>query len=206
MPFIKLCAAFLLLLALPITASANETPENAKSVILAGGCFWCMEAPFEALDGVYEVTSGYSGGHVENPTYKQVTKGGTGHLEVVKVTYDPEKVSFEKLMHIFWRNVDPFDYAGQFCDKGDSYKTAIFVENDEERRIAEKSKKDLEDKFNGKLATPVLDRKPFYEAEDYHQDYYKNNSFRYNFYRGRCGRDNRLEQIWKDEAGGGTKH
>lgn len=198
-----LALTILSLCTLNLSTPAHASTETSEaSAIFAGGCFWCMEAPFEARDGVYEAISGYSGGHTENPTYKQVTRGGTGHLEVVKVSYDPSKISYAELVEIFWRNVDPHDSQGQFCDKGESYTTAIFVENESEREIAETSKKELEKRFGGTLVTPILDRKPFYQAEAYHQDYYKNSSYRYKYYRSACGRDKRLNEVWGNEAGG----
>lgn len=178
------------------------TPAYAAEAVFAGGCFWCMEQPFEALKGVSDVQSGYAGGHIENPTYEQVSGGGTGHKEVVQITYDPDKVSYKKLLEVFWRNVDPFDDAGQFCDKGDQYQAAIFVASEEERKLAEKSKAKLEKRFKREIVTQILSAAPFYPAEDYHQNYYQNHPWKYKFYRGGCGRDSRLEEIWGKEAGG----
>ncbi len=171
-------------------------PVHAAEAVFGGGCFWCMESDLEKMKGVESVVSGYSGGHVENPTYKQVSKGGTGHIEVVKVTYDPKKISYAKLLEVFWENVDPFDPDGQFCDKGDQYVAAIFVSNDEEKKLAEETKAKVEEHFGQEVATKILPSAPFYPAEDYHQDYYKENSWRYNFYRKGCGRDDRLEEVW----------
>lgn len=179
-------------------AGAAKMEARLKRVVLAGGCFWCMESPFEKLEGVVDVRSGYSGGRVANPTYEQVSFGETGHREVVEVVYDPEKIPLTKILDTYWHNVDPLDPAGQFCDKGEQYTTAIFVNGPEERKVAEASLKALADskKLNGKIVTAILDATPFYPAEDYHQDYYKKNPIRYRYYRGRCGRDARLEQLW----------
>lgn len=177
-------------------------PVYAAEAIFAGGCFWCMEKPFESLKGVSAVESGYAGGYVENPTYKQVSKGETGHIEVVRVTYDPKKVSYKKLLKVFWRNIDPFDAEGQFCDKGDQYRSAIFINDDKERQLAEESKADLEKRFGETIATEILHTAPFYRAEEYHQDFYIKNAWKYKFYRGGCGRDKRLKEVWGKEAGG----
>ena len=174
-------------------------PKNGQAVaIFAGGCFWCMEPPFDELDGVLDTTSGYAGGTKVNPTYKQVSAGGTGHAEVVQVTYDPAKVTYEQLLEVFWRNVDPLDAGGQFCDRGDSYRTGIFVHGEEQRRLAEQSKQALTDskRFADPIVTEIVDAGPFYPAEDYHQDYYQTNPVRYKFYRWNCGRDQRLAEVW----------
>ncbi len=169
--------------------------EEFQKAVFAGGCFWCLEPPFDGLNGVISTTSGYAGGEKSNPTYEEVSKGGTGHLEVVQVTFDPKKVSYEELLEVFWRNIDPFDAQGQFCDKGQQYTSAIFV-NEKERSLAEKSKEKWEKKLGKKIATTVLAEKAFYPAEDYHQDYYKKNPVRYKFYRYQCGRDQRLKEVW----------
>ncbi len=182
--------------------SAAEPEAGLESVVFAGGCFWCMEKPFEALDGVPSVTSGYAGGHVENPTYKQVSAGGTGHAEVVRVVYDPRKVSFEELLYVFWRNVDPLDGRGQFCDRGASYRPAIFYRTDEQRELAERSRTKVEEILGESVEVQIEPLAAFYPAEDYHQNYYKENKIRYWYYRNRCGRDARLEDVWGDEAGG----
>ncbi|MEN9221719.1 MAG: peptide-methionine (S)-S-oxide reductase MsrA [Thermostichus sp. BF3_bins_97] len=162
----------------------------------AGGCFWCMEPPFDKLPGVLSTTSGYMGGHTPDPTYKEVSGGNTGHYEVVQVAYDPEVVTYPELLEVFWRNVDPFDGTGQFCDKGDQYRSAIFVGNEAEREWAENSKAALEERFAEPILTAVLPAAPFYPAEDYHQDYYLKNPNRYQFYRYACGRDRRLAEVW----------
>jgi len=165
--------------------------------IFAGGCFWCMEVPFDKLDGVISTTSGYTGGNTENPTYKETSSGKTGHYEALQVVYDSDKVSYQKLLDVFWKNVDPFDGRGQFCDKGPQYRAAIFTNYKEEKELATKSKNALQKKLKGKatIMTEILPAKKFYAAEDYHQDYYKKNPIRYKFYRHSCGRDKRLEQV-----------
>lgn len=165
--------------------------------IFAGGCFWCMEGPFDKLDGVISSTSGYTGGHTENPTYKSSSTGTTGHYEAVQIEYDSSKVSFQQLLDVYWKNIDPFDARGQFCDKGPQYRAAIFTMNDEEKDLANKSKSALQAKLKGKatVVTEILPAKKFYAAEDYHQDYYIKNPVRYKYYRYGCGRDKRLEQV-----------
>ena len=181
-----------------------SSPVALKTVIFAGGCFWCMEHPFDSLEGVTDVKSGFAGGHVDHPTYKQVSAGGTGHRESVQVTYNPAVVSFGKLLDVYWRNVDPFDAAGQFCDKGDQYTAAIFAGNDDERAQAEASKAAMEKRFGKAIATQIVPAAAFWPAEEYHQDYYLKNPWRYKYYRGGCGRDRRLNEIWGDEAGGAS--
>lgn len=169
--------------------------------ILAGGCFWCMEADFEKLEGVTDVVSGFTGGTVENPTYNG---DHTGHYEAVEITYDPEKVSYGELLDHYWVNIDPFDDGGQFCDRGHSYLSAIFVADDKERAVAEQAKKEVEAMFPDKeVVTPILPAATFYPVkgnESYHQDYYKKSPIRYKFYRWNCGRDQRLEEIWGEKA------
>jgi peptide methionine sulfoxide reductase msrA/msrB len=175
--------------------------ENTRSAVFAGGCFWCTESDFEKVDGVIEAISGYTGGRIENPTYKQVSGGGTGHVEVVKVVYDPSKVSYEQLLDIFWRHVDPTDAGGQFVDRGDQYRSAIFYATEEERQMAEASKKALaaSGRFDRPVVTDILPLETFYEAEDYHQDYYKKNPLRYKWYRSGSGRDQFLNKTWAKE-------
>ncbi|CAG7857626.1 Peptide methionine sulfoxide reductase MsrA [biofilm metagenome] len=177
---------------------AEDAVHGKSSIaIFAGGCFWCMEPPFDVLPGVISTISGYSGGHVDNPTYKEVSNGKTGHFEVVQVSYDPKLISYEKLLEVFWRNIDPFDARGQFCDKGEQYKTVIFYGNDQERQLAEASKQAISAKFPGKnLVTVINPSQQFYPAEDYHQDYYQKNPYKYKFYRFTCGRDQRLNEVW----------
>lgn len=165
--------------------------------IFAGGCFWCMEKPFDELDGVISSTSGYTGGHTDNPTYKQTSSGTTGHYEAVQIEYDASKVSYQQLLDVYWKNIDPLDARGQFCDKGPQYRAAIFTMDDKEKELALKSKARLQDKLKNKakLVTEILPAKKFYAAEEYHQDYYIKNPVRYKYYRYGCGRDKRLEQV-----------
>ena len=162
----------------------------------AGGCFWCVEESFEKLKGVEEVISGYSGGITENPTYKEVTYGNTGHFEVVEIIYDKKVISFEELLKNFWVNIDPFDAYGQFCDKGYSYRSVAFYQNDEEKKLIEKDIKDLQNKFNKKVVTYIRNFKKFYKAEEYHQDFYKIKLERYLKYKKTCGREELLKRIW----------
>jgi methionine-S-sulfoxide reductase len=162
----------------------------------AGGCFWCVEESFEKLKGVEEVISGYSGGITENPTYKEVTYGNTGHFEVVEIIYDKEVISFEELLENFWVNIDPFDAYGQFCDKGYSYRSVAFYQNDEEKKLIEKDVKDLQNKFNKKVVTYIRNFEKFYKAEEYHQDFYKIKLERYLSYKKACGREELLKRIW----------
>ena len=173
----------------------------ADKAILAGGCFWCMEADFEKLAGVTDVISGFTGGTLKNPTYNG---NHEGHYEAVEITYDPGKVSYKKLLEYFWVNIDPFDARGQFCDKGPSYLSAIFVANDTERKIAEESKQKVAELFPGnEIVTPILNASIFYPIkgnESYHQDYYKKSPIRYKFYRWNCGRDTRLKELWGDKS------
>ncbi len=187
------------------SSSGDEKPEPftgpTETAIFAGGCFWCMEPPFEKLDGVVEVISGYSGGELENPTYEQVSSGRTQHREVVLVRFDPERVSYDTLVATFWRQIDPTDGGGQFADRGMQYTTAIFVSGDEQRDIARRSKRELEasGKFDKQIVTPILPAGPFYPAEDYHQDYYKKNYSHYERYRVGSGREGYLKKTWGDE-------
>tara|TARA_B100001057_G_scaffold435807_1_gene466405 strand:- start:777 stop:1352 length:576 start_codon:yes stop_codon:yes gene_type:complete len=161
-----------------------------------GGCFWCVEESFEKLKGVEEVISGYSGGITENPTYKEVTYGKTGHFEVVEIIYDKKVVSFKELLENFWINIDPFDAYGQFCDKGYSYRSVVFYQNDEEKSVIEKDIKNLENRFNKKVVTYIRNFKKFYKAEEYHQDFYKIKFERYLRYKKACGREELLKRIW----------
>jgi len=164
----------------------------------AGGCFWCMEPPFDKLPGVIATTSGYMGGAKKNPTYEEVSSGGTGHAEVVQVRYDPAKVSYERLLDVYWRNVDPTVKDRQFCDVGSQYRTTIFVHDEAQRRAAESSKAALEKTrpFKDPIVTPIVAAGLFWSAEDYHQDYYVKNPIRYSYYRTGCGRDRRLKELW----------
>lgn len=180
----------------------NMAPANAaeKSAVFAGGCFWCMEKPFDKLEGVLSTKSGFAGGNVENPTYKQVSNGGTGHIEVIEVVYDDTKIDYETLLETYWANVDPVDAGGQFCDRGMTYSTAIFTEDENQKDLAQKSKEKIAKKLNQEIATVIRPLDVFYAAEDYHQDYYLTNSTKYKYYRWRCGRDARLEKLWGDKA------
>lgn len=179
----------------------HATNAAADKAVLAGGCFWCMESDFEKLAGVTDVISGFTGGTLKNPTYNG---NHQGHYEAVEITYDPNKISYEKLLEHYWVNIDPFDDKGQFCDKGHSYLSAIFVANEKERKIAEQSKRKVEEQFPAKkIVTPILDASTFYPIkgdESHHQDYYKKNPIRYKTYRWNCGRDKRLKEIWGDKA------
>jgi methionine-S-sulfoxide reductase len=179
-------------------ASSGEPPEGAARATFAGGCFWCMEPPFDKIDGVYSTTSGYAGGKLKDPTYKQVSAGVTGHTEVVQVAYDPDRVTYEALLDVFWRNIDPLDGGGQFCDRGSQYRTAIFYEGDGQKRAAEASKRALEQsgRLDGPIVTEITPLEAFYPAEDYHQDFYKKSFLRYRSYRAGCGRDRRLQELW----------
>jgi peptide-methionine (S)-S-oxide reductase len=188
-------------LAVLVVGASDEPAAPVAETALAtfaGGCFWCMEPPFDKVSGVLSTTVGYTGGTVVDPTYEQVSAGGTGHLEAVRVTYDPQQVSYEALLDVFWHNVDPTDPGGQFCDRGRQYTTAIFVHDDEQRALAEASKRRLES--SGRLERPIVtairSAGPFYPAEEYHQDYYDKNPLRYRFYRTSCGRDRQLRRIW----------
>jgi peptide methionine sulfoxide reductase msrA/msrB len=178
--------------------NTNETKENLETATFAGGCFWCVESDFEKVDGVVAVISGYAGGHVENPTYKEVSSGGTGHLEVVQIHFDPDIITYKELLDVFWRHVDPTDPDGQFADRGPQYRTAIFYHTNKQRRVAEASKKELDASgtFDKPIATELIEFSKFYEAEAYHQDYYKTNPIRYKFYRRGSGRDRFLEAAW----------
>lgn len=180
----------------------NNAIANTEKAIFAGGCFWCMEPPFDKIDGVISTTSGYTGGHQKNPTYYDVSSGRSGHIEVVEIVYDPTKVSYEKLLDIFWVNIDPLNSRGQFCDNGSQYLSAIFYLNQEQKNAAEKSLNTLKDsnRLKGKIVTTIRPAEKFYPAEEYHQDYYIKNSFSYKYYRYRCGRDSRLKQLWHDDA------
>ena len=184
------------LIAAAAGGASAQAPKTAKATF-AGGCFWCVEAYFDKVAGVISTTSGYTGGTVKDPTYHQVSAGGTGHAESVEVVYDPAKVSYAKLLDYFWHHIDPLAQDRQFCDSGDQYRTAIFYRTDEEKKLAEETKKKVEAKFAPRTVyTQIVAAGPFYKAEEYHQDYYKKNEARYKFYRWNCGRDQRLEQLW----------
>jgi len=184
------CAA-LLLLAGPVLVGA----QNAKATF-AGGCFWCMEPPFDELEGVIATTAGYTGGNAKNPTYAQVSTGSTGHAEALQVIYDPKKITYEKLLEVFWHNIDPLTANGQFCDRGSQYRSAIFYHDANQKSAAEKSQKAVQARFKQPVETEIAAAAAFYAAEDYHQDYYKKNPLRYKFYSYSCGRAQRLEEVW----------
>jgi len=195
-----LCAALLLLLgasSLSSISQAAESDQPAKATF-AGGCFWCMEEAFESVPGVLSVTSGYTGGHLPQPSYAQVSAGQTGHAEAVEVLYDPARVSYTKLLEVFWHNIDPITPNAQFCDRGSQYRSAIFSHNGEQQKLAEESKQALLDskRFNAPIVTQLVMASTFYAAEEYHQGYYKKNPLRYKFYKYNCGRAQRLAELW----------
>jgi len=183
--------------------NAASSIANTEKATFAGGCFWCMEAPFDKLPGVLSVTSGYSGGQVKHPTYEQVSAGGTGHAEAVQIVFDPSKTSYSRLLDTFWHNIDPTVAGRQFCDVGSQYRSAIFYHGEEQRRVALQSKAALEKNkpFRGAIVTEISPAGEFYAAEEYHQHYYKKNPLRYKYYRNGCGRDRRLKELWGDAAG-----
>jgi len=192
------------MLVMSLIASAATAADDGglERATFAGGCFWCMEPPYDRIDGVVETISGFSGGHVVAPSYRQVVRGGTGHLEVVQIVYDPKRVGYRDLLKIYWRNVDPFDGGGQFCDRGDSYRPAIFVSNEHQQRLATESRRALQERFDESIAVTIEPFEAFYPAGQEHQNYYRQNPVRYKYYRWRCGRDERLESVWGSEAGG----
>ena len=169
--------------------------ERVKATF-AGGCFWCMQAPLEEIDGVIDTNVGYSGGKKPNPSYEQVVRGGTGHLEAIEVIYDDEKVDYDTLLDVFWENVDPYDKGGQFCDRGHSYTTAIFFHDSAQKQAATRSKRKYNRMHPERIVTPIIPFSAFYQGEEYHQDYHQKNPARYKLYRFTCGRDNRLQQLW----------
>lgn len=201
-----LIVVHVLLMAAPAAAGKNDAPWGGRPMekaTFAGGCFWCMEHPFDQLEGVVTVTSGYTGGTRKNPTYEEVSGGGTGHAESVQIVFDPARISYEKLLDVFWHNVDPTTPDRQFCDVGRQYRTAIFYHGEAQKRLAEESKSKLEKSktFNGGIVTEITPAAEFYPAEEYHQQYYKKNPIRYHFYRASCGRDRRLKELWGAGAG-----
>jgi len=191
------------LISLPFQLQAAPPAAKLEKATFAGGCFWCMEAPFDKLPGVVSVTPGYSGGSTKNPTYEQVSSGGTGHAEVVQIVFDPSKTSYSRLLDIFWHNIDPTVTDRQFCDVGNQYRSAIFYHSEEQRRAALQSKSALEKNkpFKAAIVTEITPAGEFYAAEEYHQQYYKKNPLRYSYYRSSCGRDRRLKELWGDRAG-----
>jgi peptide-methionine (S)-S-oxide reductase len=196
------CLASLFLMIFSLTASAQQAPAKMTLATFAGGCFWCMEKPFDVVDGVFSVYSGYMGGTTKNPTYEQVSSGRTGHTEVVQITYDANKVSYDALLEIFWRNIDPVDKDGQFCDRGSQYRPEIFFHGDEQKNqaTASKAKLDASKKLQWPVVVPVTVASEFTKAEEYHQKYYKKNPGHYQAYRTGCGRDRRLEALWGKET------
>lgn len=185
-----------------VTSGAFAGAPKTETAIFAGGCFWCMQPPYDKLkpQGVQSTRVGYTGGHTENPTYEETSKGDTGHLEAIEVTYDPKKISYQKLLDVFWVNIDPLDAKGQFCDKGEQYTSAIFYTSEEQKKAAELSKGAQSKKLKAAIVTPVIQAKKFYAGEDYHQSYYTKNPVRYKFYRSNCERDARLKAVWGDAA------
>jgi len=181
------------------SVGAAEAQEMAKATF-AGGCFWCMEPPFDALDGVVSTTSGYTGGHTANPTYEQVSAGKTGHAEAVEIVYDPRKVTYTRLLEVFWRNIDPLTANAQFCDVGNQYRAGIFVHDATQRKLAEASKEAAAQRLQKPIVTEITAASQFWPAEEYHQDYYKKNPIRYKFYSTSCGRERRLDAIWGPDA------
>ncbi|WP_148254388.1 peptide-methionine (S)-S-oxide reductase MsrA [Aidingimonas lacisalsi] len=198
---LRYLGATTLSLAIISATHAEENGDTARAVF-AGGCFWCVEEAFDPVEGVLATTSGFSGGDVESPSYEDVVDGGTGHAEVVEVEYDPDQVDYADLLYVFWRNIDPFAKGRQFCDVGASYRSAIFPMNEMQRELAEQSRDELSERFDRTIATQIEDFDAFYPAEEYHQNYYQKNPVRYRFYKSGCGRQERLEEVWEDEAGG----
>ncbi|MEO1400736.1 MAG: peptide-methionine (S)-S-oxide reductase MsrA [Cyanobacteria bacterium J06635_1] len=179
-----------------VDTPAIDTPVAIAT--FAGGCFWCMEHPFDELDGVISTTSGYTGGNDETPTYGEVSSGTTGHLESVQISYDPAQVSYEQLLSVFWHNIDPLDERGQFCDKGSQYRSAVFYHDEQQHQLAEATKQTVTEQFDHPVATEILPAQEFYAAEGYHQNYYQTHPVRYRVYRFGCGRDQRLAELWGD--------
>jgi peptide-methionine (S)-S-oxide reductase len=209
-----LFAGFLAMLLVPSVVNVSSSdaapagdPPGTEVAILAGGCFWCVEADFDKVPGVLSTTSGYIGGRVANPTYRQVSAGTTGHTEAVRIVYDPAKVNFDRLLYVFWRTIDPVTKDAQFCDYGTQYRTGIFATSDAQLQKALQSRVALEKSGRLKrlIVTEIVRAGAFYPAEDYHQDYYKKEPLRYNLYRFNCGRDARLDELWGPEAGGGAR-
>jgi len=188
-----------LLMATGLAGAAPAADMQTHTATFAGGCFWCMEAEFSGIPGVAKVVSGYTGGTVANPTYEQVSSGETGHVESIEVTYDPEKVTYQKLLGIFWENVDPLDEYGQFCDKGSQYRAGIFYHDDEQKRLAEASLQKVKTMFDQPVATVIRPASVFYPAEDYHQAFFIKNRTHYKMYRSGCGRDVRLHEVWQNK-------
>ena len=193
----------IILFAVSSAAFAEDSESRSsmtETAIFAGGCFWCMEPPFDKLNGVVSTTSGYTSGHQKNPTYRQVSAGTSGHTEAIEIVFDPKKVSYEKLLEVFWLNIDPLNGKGQFCDFGSQYRTGIFYVDDDQQKLAEKSREEIIEKLGKPVATEITAATEFYPAEDYHQNYYQVNPVRYNYYRWSCGRDQQLKELWGEQA------
>lgn len=201
---LSLCVLAAIGLASPTLQAQTSQSQSSSEATFAGGCFWCMEPPYDHQPGVSATISGYIGGELDNPSYEDISRGGTGHAEVVQVEYDADQISYAQLLEIFWRNIDPFAVDRQFCDVGDQYRSAIFYHDEEQRALAEASKAEMEARFDRDIATQIVPATTFWAAEEYHQDYYQKNPVRYKFYRFSCGRDDRLEEVWGEEAGGPT--
>jgi len=203
MRYVLIIFGLLVVTSLSAGRDCRAATPKTELATFAGGCFWCMEAPFDKLDGVESVTVGYTGGSLKNPTYKQVSAGGTGHAEAVQIVFDPARISYAKLLDTFWRNIDPTVSDRQFCDVGHQYRAAIFYQSDEQKRVALQSKSSLEKRktFKEALITEIVPAGIFYKAEEYHQHYYKKNPIRYKYYRNGCGRDKRLQELWGSTGG-----
>lgn len=197
-----LSASLLALVAGAAQDPLGQTDGETATAIFAGGCFWCMEPPYDKLDGVISTTSGYIGGSRKNPTYKEVSSGRTGHTEAVRIVYDPAVVDYQTLLDVFWVNIDPLTSDRQFCDRGSQYRAGIFYLSEDQKALAEASKQELVEsgRFSAPIVTEITPASAFYEAEDYHQDYYLKNALRYKYYRYSCGRDQRLEELWGEDA------
>ena len=195
----RIAAIFLIVGSVVHAAAPSSGSTPTGKATFAGGCFWCMEPPYDELEGVISTISGYTGGTKKNPTYEEVSAGTTGHAEAVQITYDPTKIRYEKLLDVFWRNIDPLTANAQFCDSGSQYRSAIFYHDETQKNLAEASKKRLQSRFKQPIVTEIVRATEFYPAEDYHQDYYKKNPVRYKIYRYGCGRDQRLQKLWGSE-------
>jgi len=195
----RIAAIFLIVGSVVHAAAPSSGSTPTAKATFAGGCFWCMEPPYDELEGVISTISGYTGGTKKNPTYEEVSAGTTGHAEAVQITYDPTKIRYEKLLDVFWRNIDPLTANAQFCDSGSQYRSAIFYHDETQKNLAEASKKRLQSRFKEPIVTEIVRATEFYPAEDYHQDYYKKNPIRYKIYRYGCGRDQRLQTLWGTE-------
>jgi peptide-methionine (S)-S-oxide reductase len=198
---IRILSAVAVAAALAFTAAPARADIETETAVFAGGCFWCVEADFDKVKGVLSTVSGYTGGDAKNPTYEDVTYGDTGHYEAVEITYNPDLVDYRTLVDYFFRTVDPTDAGGQFCDRGDSYRTAVFALDAEQRAAAEAAKAEAASILKEEVVTPILDASTFWKAEEYHQNYYKKKPVRYRYYRWNCGRDQRLEDLWGEAAG-----